>query len=592
VHSRLADVWVIEQFQPHALNEHLLNGRPWDLDRNRGGLRIMPPFTGAHGAGFAGGNADVLHRHRALIAEFAPDEVVVMSADHVERVDLRDVLDAHREAAAEVTMVTTEVGADEASRFGLARVDAATGRVTGWRYKPDEPFGTTAATEVFAYDARALFGALDALAADLPDADDDGTPELEDFGHHLLPRLVDAGRAYAFRHEGYWRDVGTLPSYWEGHMDLLRDELIGPGGPLSLDDPAWPMRTAASLHMPVRLGAHGARRRRARLARRVGGRHGRASVLGPAWWSRRGPRCATACCCTASRCGAAARRARGARRRRRGGGGGAGGRGRGELCVVGQRCAWRRRSGGRGRAARRRGRRGRRAGRGPQVSAPPDAGPGAGPGAAPGEPFGRRPSPPAATRGSRRAWPAASRCATPPAPTPRSTAPPTCARARGWPPRHAAGERFAVVQDDANFLALVDPATGLADAVTFPAGVGGRRTFSKAEGTKEHKLDLEACCMVAHPSRPGERLLVAFGSGSTDRREQVVVVEGLETGPADAARVTLVDASALYAALRRSRRSPGRSSTWRAPPGWATGPTPWCACSRAATARGTRWGRP
>jgi glucose-1-phosphate adenylyltransferase len=253
VHSRLSDVWVIEQYAPHALNEHLLNGRPWDLDRNRGGLRIMPPFTGQGGEGFAEGNAEVLHRHRALIAEFAPDEVVVMSADHVERVDLRDVLDAHREAAAEVTMVTTEVGADEASRFGLARVDAATGRVTGWRYKPDEPFGTTAATEVFAYDARALFGALDALAADLPDADDDGTPELEDFGHHLLPRLVDAGRVYAFRHEGYWRDVGTLPSYWEGHMDLLRDELIGPGGPLSLDDPAWPMRTAASLHMPVRL---------------------------------------------------------------------------------------------------------------------------------------------------------------------------------------------------------------------------------------------------------------------------------------------------------------------------------------------------
>jgi glucose-1-phosphate adenylyltransferase len=298
-------VWVIEQYAPHALNEHLLNGRPWDLDRNRGGLRIMPPFTGQGGEGFAEGNAEVLHRHRALIAEFAPDEVVVMSADHVERVDLRDVLDAHREAAAEVTMVTTEVGADEASRFGLARVDAATGRVTGWRYKPDEPFGTTAATEVFAYDARALFGALDALAADLPDADDDGTPELEDFGHHLLPRLVDAGRVYAFRHEGYWRDVGTLPSYWEGHMDLLRDELIGPGGPLSLDDPAWPMRTAASLHMPVRL---------ARTAHvddalvspgaSVAGTVER-SVLGPAWWSRRGPRCATACCCTASRCGAA-----------------------------------------------------------------------------------------------------------------------------------------------------------------------------------------------------------------------------------------------------------------------------------------------
>ncbi len=116
--------------------------------------------------------------------------------------------------------------------------------------------------------------------------------------------------------------------------------------------------------------------------------------------------------------------------------------------------------------------------------------------------------------------------------------------------RTPAGERLAVVQDDANFLALVDPATGLADAVTLPAGVDGRRTFSKAEGTKHHKLDLEACCMLADPADPDARVLVAFGSGSTDRREQVVVVGGLETGPVEEATVTLVDASALYAALR------------------------------------------
>jgi glucose-1-phosphate adenylyltransferase len=245
-------VWVIEQFQPHALNDHLLNGRPWDLDRSRGGLRIMPPFTGAEGAGFAEGNADVLWRHRELIAEFGADELVVMSADHVERVDLRDVLDAHRETRASVTMVTTEVAADEASRFGLVRVDAATGRVTDWRYKTDEAFGTTAATEVFAYDARALRETLDAVAAEVDHADD-GTPKLEDFGHHLLPALVGEGRAHAFAHDGYWRDVGTVPSYWDGHMDLLRDGMSDPGGPLDLDSPEWPLRTADVLRLPARL---------------------------------------------------------------------------------------------------------------------------------------------------------------------------------------------------------------------------------------------------------------------------------------------------------------------------------------------------
>jgi glucose-1-phosphate adenylyltransferase len=249
VHSRLSDVWVIEQFQPHALNEHLLNGRPWDLDRNRGGLRILPPFTGAHGEGFAAGNADVLWRNRPLLEEFAADEIVTMSADHIERVDLRDLLDAHRQAAASVTMLTTDVKADEASRFGLVQV--RDGRVTRFDYKPEHPRGTTAVIEVFAYDTRALFEALDQLARELPE--EDGAPKLEDFGDHLLPALVAGGRAHAVPYDGYWRDVGTVPSYWEGHMDLLRPELVGPGGALSLDDPRWPLRTEAVLKMPARL---------------------------------------------------------------------------------------------------------------------------------------------------------------------------------------------------------------------------------------------------------------------------------------------------------------------------------------------------
>jgi hypothetical protein len=112
-----------------------------------------------------------------------------------------------------------------------------------------------------------------------------------------------------------------------------------------------------------------------------------------------------------------------------------------------------------------------------------------------------------------------------------------------------AGVRLAVVQDDAHFVALVDPETGLADAVTLPAGVGGRRQFDAGRGNKHHKLDLESCLTVPDPD-DGAPVLLAFGSGSTDARERVVVVRGLGSGPAEAADVTLVDASALYAALR------------------------------------------
>jgi len=131
------------------------------------------------------------------------------------------------------------------------RTDAETGRVSDWRYKSDEPFGTTAAAEVFAYDARALFDALDALAA-MVEANDEMN-HLGDFGHHLVPALVEEGRAYAVAHQGYWRDVGTVASYWEGHMDLLRDGMTAPGGPLDLDNPEWPLRTAATQRLPAHL---------------------------------------------------------------------------------------------------------------------------------------------------------------------------------------------------------------------------------------------------------------------------------------------------------------------------------------------------
>ncbi len=264
VHSGVSDVWVLEQYQPHALNDHLLNGRPWDLDRNRGGLRILAPFAGGSGAGFSGGNAEAIWRQRELLAQAEADELLVLSADHVERVDLRHVLDRHREADAHVTMVTTRVTADEASRFGVVRV-GDDGRVRDFAYKPDRPTAddgrATVTTEVFAYDLPHLLRTLDRLAHELAprgdgradgdgEDEDDAVPELRDFGDHLLPALVAEGRAYAVEHEGYWRDVGTVDSYWQGHMDLLGDEPA-----LRLDDPAWPIRTAGDLRMPARVSA-------------------------------------------------------------------------------------------------------------------------------------------------------------------------------------------------------------------------------------------------------------------------------------------------------------------------------------------------
>ena len=261
VHSDLTDVWVLQQYQPHTIGELLANGRPWDLDRNRGGLMTITPHTGTTGSGWHHGNADAIHRNRSLIREFRPDLVVVLSADHVYQLDYRLVIEAHQARDAGVTIVTTEVPQESAGRFGVLDVDDD-GRVTRFAYKPDEPFSGTVTTEVFVYDAAVLLDTLEQLAAEASaDGDgDDGAeeqdgPSLQDFGHGLLPRLVDAGRAYAYPLGGYWRDVGTVESYWEGHMDLLDDRPGGADGPggLDLDDPDWPILTVGHQRMPARL---------------------------------------------------------------------------------------------------------------------------------------------------------------------------------------------------------------------------------------------------------------------------------------------------------------------------------------------------
>jgi glucose-1-phosphate adenylyltransferase len=244
VHSGLSDVWVIEQYELHSLNEHLSNGRPWDLDRTYGGLQVLPPNQRKHGeeeGGFAQGNADAIYRQRTLIREFDPDVLLVLSSDHVYKLDYRDVLDRHRERKADLTLVSTRVPRDQACRFGVVEV-GGDGRVTGFEYKPESPKSDRVTTEVFAYDARKLLDTLDALAQD--------GESLKDFGDRLLPRLVDEGKVFDFRLEGYWRDVGTVDSYWQAHMDLL-----APEPPIVPDAPDWPILTTGPQHLPARIDA-------------------------------------------------------------------------------------------------------------------------------------------------------------------------------------------------------------------------------------------------------------------------------------------------------------------------------------------------
>jgi glucose-1-phosphate adenylyltransferase len=248
MHSGLSDVWVIEQYEPQLLNDHLANGRPWDLDRTHGGLRVVPPHRGAGETGWDEGNADALYKNRRAIRELGPELVLVLSADAVYKLDYLAVVEHHRQARADVTVVATRVPLEQASRFGTLKVDER-GCVTDFQYKPKFPKSDIVTVEVFVYDASKLLETLEELASDNEDGSDaDSGSGLKDFGHTLLPRMVQDGRAYEYRFDGYWRDMGTLESYWQGHMDLLAAEPR-----LALDERDWPIVTLGVQRAPARI---------------------------------------------------------------------------------------------------------------------------------------------------------------------------------------------------------------------------------------------------------------------------------------------------------------------------------------------------
>jgi len=239
-HAGIADVWVSVQHHPTSLADHLANGRPWDLDRTTGGLMTLPPRQGDDRGGWNAGTADSLWRQAELIRGFGADALVVVSSDAVYKLDYREVAEAHLGSGAEVTMVTTEVAEDDASRYGIVQVDGE--RVTDYAYKPDEPATTTATNEVFVFSPRQTLDRLEAIAADV------GEEELQDLGSHLLPAQTKDGAARAHPLAGYWRDVGTVPAYWQAHQDFLADE-----PPIDLDEPGWPLHTRGGRHSAARI---------------------------------------------------------------------------------------------------------------------------------------------------------------------------------------------------------------------------------------------------------------------------------------------------------------------------------------------------
>ncbi len=246
--SGLSDVWLVVQYETQSIAETVAGGRPWDLDRTHGGLRILPPQqeAGSDEGVWHEGNADAIYQHRDLIREFAPDVLLVLSADHIYRLDFQDLLEQHQASEAGVTLVSTEVPLDQASNHGTITVDSK-GVVTSFDYKPDEPTSPLVATEIFAYNPDVVIETLERLSREKATRGKESG--LEDFGHELLPDLVAQGEVRDFRLPGYWKDVGRPETYFQSHMDLL-----DPSMNLDLDDPEWPIYTLDHQRMPARFG--------------------------------------------------------------------------------------------------------------------------------------------------------------------------------------------------------------------------------------------------------------------------------------------------------------------------------------------------
>lgn len=251
-HSGISDVWLSVQYQGGMLEEEVANGRPWDLDRNYGGLRLLMPQQGTgtdEEEGFAKGNADLLFRIRDQIREADPEIVIVLSADHIYRFDFMDAVETHRAKDAELTIVTTEVSKSRAGDHATIEANRL-GRVTGFDYKPERPKTTTVATEIFLYSPDVLIEVLEELHHEKSADADAGDTGLGDYGESLVPRLVDRGRVFTHQLPGYWRDLGQPHLYLAAHQELITgeaDELFG--------EPGWPFLTRQPQRVAARLVA-------------------------------------------------------------------------------------------------------------------------------------------------------------------------------------------------------------------------------------------------------------------------------------------------------------------------------------------------
>ncbi len=211
INSGVDTVGVLTQYQPLRLNSHIGIGIPWDLDRNIGGVTILPPYEKSKNSEWYTGTANAIYQNLAYMESFHPDYVLILSGDHIYKMDYEVMLDFHKTNNAEVTIAAMPVPIEEAKRFGIVIADENR-KILDFEEKPENPRSNLASMGIYIFNWQTLREALLALAAQ---------PAL-DFGKHVIPYCHGKGAPlYAYEFNGYWKDVGTLNSYWEANMELI-----------------------------------------------------------------------------------------------------------------------------------------------------------------------------------------------------------------------------------------------------------------------------------------------------------------------------------------------------------------------------------
>lgn len=213
VHSGINTVGVLTQYQPLELNRYIGNGNPWDLDRSHGGVYVLPPYQSAKAGEWYKGTANAIYQNLSFLESFKPENVLILSGDHIYKMHYGEMLKAHKESGAAVTIAVMPVPWEEASRFGIMNVDEE-GTITDFEEKPAEPKSNLASMGIYIFTYEVLKKYLE--------ADERDPSSANDFGKNIIPAMLENGeKMVSFRFEGYWKDVGTIHSLWEANMDLV-----------------------------------------------------------------------------------------------------------------------------------------------------------------------------------------------------------------------------------------------------------------------------------------------------------------------------------------------------------------------------------